>query len=51
MSGYATLLALEKEYEVKKFIRPEIVEKLGMYFPIENFPRIDIEYPDWQEKN
>ena len=50
MSSYATLLALEKEYEVKLFIRPKFVEMLGKYFPVEQFPRIDLEYPDWEEK-
>jgi len=51
MSSYATLLALEKEYGVKMFIRPQIVEFLGKYFTDEKFPRIDIEYPDWEGKN
>ncbi len=51
MSSYATLLALEKEYGVKMFIRPQIAEFLGKYFPDKKFPRIDTEYPDWERKN
>ncbi len=51
MSSYATLIALEREYDVKMFIRPHIAEYFGSYFLVENLPRIDTEYPDWKEKN
>ncbi len=51
MSGYATLLALEREYGVKMYLRPVIAELLSKYFPAEKFPNVEVEYPDWKQKN
>ncbi len=51
MSGYATLLALEREYGVKMYLRPHVAELLKKYFPAGKFPNIEEEYHDWQQKS
>jgi hypothetical protein len=51
MSGYATLLALEREYGVKMYLRPDVSQLLRKYFPGGKFPNVEDDYPDWQQKS